>query len=86
MKYNSEINISTPIYQKKFTLSGKEIDVLIEMLEMRIDSINEYLDTTQLIREEWTESLFHLEVLNNLSDWIKESGIKPNTDKKPIAV
>ena len=82
MKYVSEINISTPIYQKRFNLSGKEIDVLIEMLEMRIDSINEYLDTTQLIREEWTESLFHLEILNNLSDWINDSGINPNTGRK----
>ena len=82
MKYNSEINITTPIYQKKFTLSGKEIDVFLEMIESKIDEINEYLDHTQLIREEWTECLFHLETLNNLSDWIKDSGIKANTGKK----
>ena len=82
MKYNSEINISTPIYEKKFTLSGKEIDVLLEMLDERIDGINEYLDHTQLIREEWTESLSHLETLNSLLDWIKDSKIELNTSRK----
>jgi uncharacterized tellurite resistance protein B-like protein len=82
MKYNSEINISTPIYQKKFNLSGKEINALVEMIEFRIQNMNDYLDTTQLIREEWTECLFDLEVLGNLLDWINESGIKANTGKK----
>ena len=82
MKYVSEINISTPIYEKKFTLSSKEIDVLVEMLEFRIENMNDYLDTTPLIREEWTEAEDHLEVLGNLLDWINDSGIKPNTGKK----
>jgi hypothetical protein len=82
MKYNSVINITTPIYEKRFILSGKEIDVFLEMIESKIDEINEYLDNTQLIREEWTECLFHLETLKSLSDWIKDSGINPNTGKK----
>ena len=82
MKYNSEINITTPIFEKKFILSGKEIDVFLKMIESKIDEINEYLDHTQLIRAEWTDCLFHLEVLNNLLDWIKESKIDSNTGKK----
>jgi hypothetical protein len=82
MKYNSEINITTPIYEKKFTLSSKEIDVLVEMLEFRIQNMNDYLDTTKMTREEWRDAENHLEVLGNLSDWIKDSGIKANTGRK----
>ena len=82
MKYKSEINISTPIYEKKFTVSAKDIDALVDMIEFRIQDLNDYLDHEQLTREEWREAENNLAILGNLSDWIKESGIKANTGKK----
>ena len=86
MKYKSEINISTPIYEKKFTVSAKDIDALVDMIEFRIQDLNDYLDTNEMTRKEWRESEDHLVVLDTLLEWIKESGIKANTDKKLIAV